>query len=156
MVVGKVIMILVLIALMELASYCRHRRVRRIDTLILIVIALLLTGCVSRPPMEGEFWGVRSERYELDVYDCSNKSSKYARILRENGYEADILVVSLSEGGYHAVVRVKINHSHVYCDPTNGTWTSNPLMVGGSWFVVPFETRLDTDRWGDAFLEVER
>lgn len=148
-------LIIILLALVELAAFCRQRGIRNVDWLVILIVLLITSGCQTlRPPASAAFWEIVSEPYALNKYDCSNKSSKYARILREKGYQADILIVSV-EDGYHAIVQVMTRDGYVYCDPTNGEYSRDLSDYGELRVFVPYESRLDEERWGDAFIEGE-
>jgi hypothetical protein len=126
----------------------------------------MMTGCATRPypPLFGDFIDIHKEPYKLNVYDCTNKSSKYARVLRDNCYHADILILSQKKdlvgrivrgkNDYHAVTAVTLPNGEIlYCDVTNGKWSRNYRKYGRWDFIVRFEERLDEERFGDAFFE---
>ena len=126
----------------------------------LSLIILLATGCqtlhykVQRtPPEMDSFRKISEEIYIKHLYDCSNKSSKYARILNEKGYKADIMVTSVGEG-HHAVVVVHFKNGDVlYCDPTQGTWSDEIDEFGKPFELVPFEKR-HSKKWRNEILEL--
>ena len=65
------------------------------------ILLLALTSCVhhnSNMPMVDEFYSIYKEEYILDKNDCTNKSAKYARILRENGYDAHMMILYNNDG----------------------------------------------------------
>jgi hypothetical protein len=87
-----------------------------------LVIALLLTGCTHTSlPCAEEFYSIHDEEYLEGYNDCSNMSAKYARILREAGYEADLLIL-YNEDASHCIVVVPIKGEVQYMDPANGVW----------------------------------
>jgi hypothetical protein len=133
--------------------------------LVGMLLALLLTGCVhnrrfsasltrqqflkqhenindGKPLCYDQFKEIYEEEYILNYNDCSNKSSKYARILRENGYEADLLIIYNTKYS-HCVVIVKGENGLHYYDVTNNTWGVKSVL-SKEWthlHVVPFEDR---------------
>ena len=114
--------------------------------------AIFLTGCQSMPPQSDMFWAIYSEPYILDVYDCSNKSSKYARALRDSGSSSNIWITRLDDGGTHAIVSVNVDNQTIWCDQTNGEWSSKSGEFGELIFMVPYGTRLNEVRWGKSFF----
>ena len=80
------------------------------------LILLLATGCVN-PPMVGEFNRIHMDQYIAGKNDCTNKAGRYARILRDNGYEADVLLFGKRGFQDHAIVSV----NGFYYDPTWGS-----------------------------------
>ena len=106
-----------------------------------------------RPPEALAFWEIHMEPYKLHVYDCSNKSSKYARILREAGYEADVWITIYPDEGVHAIVSVKMGKKTLWCDPTNGKWSWRSDAFGELHFRVPYHTLHDEELWGKSFSE---
>jgi hypothetical protein len=120
----------------------------------LAVILLLLSGCrTTQPPEALAFWEIRLEPYKLNVNDCSNKSSKYARILRDAGFVADIWLTKYPDGGVHAIVSVELDGRRLWCDPTNGEWSWRSDQFGELYFRIPFHSRHDEDLWGKSFSE---
>jgi hypothetical protein len=128
-----------------------------------IVVLLFLTGCQSmrptvpaitrKPPLIKEFWKIKAEPYIEHLYDCSNKSSKYCRMIREKGYNADILITRVNEG-HHAVVVVRFGNKDVlYCDPTQGTWSTEIDEYGAPETIVMFEDRFNKEKWAGEFIE---
>jgi hypothetical protein len=128
-----------------------------------LFILFLLVGCETgsqhiryyprTPPMIDQFWYVKGEPYIEHLYDCSNKSSKYCRILRENGYDANIIVTKVGEGK-HAVVEVKFgDNDFLFCDPTQGKWDTKLDPFGTVLHRIPFDERLDKSKWKYEFIE---
>jgi hypothetical protein len=99
-------------------------------------------GCrTTPPPLSDKFYEIYKEEYSLHEYDCSNKSAKYANLLKEAGYEADIIAVDdgvlkiqIIDGQeaviIHALVRVVTDKGIVYCDVTNGTHSRHLSKLG--------------------------
>jgi hypothetical protein len=78
----------------------------------------------KKPPMYAEFLSIYNEKYVLGVNDCSNKATKYARILIENGHDAALLIIYHKKSNYnHVIVLVtdEEGNRHYY-DPTNDFW----------------------------------
>ena len=113
---------------------------RRIHRFGLLGLISLLTSCSTinttvhdnrhlmegreKPPMYEEFLSIYNEEYIFGKNDCSNKSSKYTRILIENGYDAAMLILWHEKSSYnHVIVLVtdKDGKRHYY-DPTNYFW----------------------------------
>jgi hypothetical protein len=95
----------------------------------------------------------QGEPYIEHLYDCSNKSSKYCRILREKGYDANIIVTKVGEG-QHAIVFIRFgNGDLLYCDPTQGKWSTEIDAFGIPKHIIPFEERLD-EKWAHEFVEI--
>jgi hypothetical protein len=97
-----------------------------VQIFILSCMAFLL-GCAhtySLPPMYEDFVSIHNEPYVLGVNDCSNKTVKYTRILRENGYAAHMLSLYNQKDEYgHSVVVVfdQYGNTTYYC-PTDLRW----------------------------------
>jgi hypothetical protein len=105
------------------------------------------------PPETKAFWSIKAEPYIEHLYDCSNKSSKYCRILREKGYDANIIVTKVGEG-QHAIVFIRFgNGDLLYCDPTQGKWSTEIDAFGIPKHIIPFEERLD-EKWAHEFVEI--
>jgi hypothetical protein len=122
---------------------------------LLILIALVITtGCATNsPPMERTFWNIYSEDPILSLNDCTNMSAKYARILRENGHEADFIYYELPQSDYaHVVVKTKKRGTVIYCDVVNGKYSLNPFKFGDPTFTIKYEDRF-LPVWGDEFKE---
>ena len=132
-----------------------------------IVVLLFITGCrsirpvlpaivpvsIRKPPLIDKFMEIKAEPYIEHLYDCSNKSSKYCRMLREKGYNADILITRVGEG-HHAIVVVRFSNDDVlYCDPTQGKWSTEVDEFGAPEKIVPFEERFDKEKWAGEFIE---
>ena len=83
-------------------------------------------------PLPQTFWELFRKRTIVGTYDCSNKCGEYARQLRAQGFEADIVVIRPHTGRLlHAVVKLTQEDGTVrYLDPTKGT-TSYDLSVMG-------------------------
>jgi hypothetical protein len=83
----------------------------------------LMVG-LTKPPMYDDFISIYKEEYIFGKNDCSNKSSKYTRILIENGYNAALLVLWHKKSDYnHVIVLVTDEEGkRHYYDPTNEFW----------------------------------
>jgi hypothetical protein len=119
---------------------------------VLLVFSAFLSGCATLPvgkqsappiytcetmlpPLLEDFYRIYREPYVENLYDCSNKSAKYTLKLRENGFEANTILIE--QVGYvvgdfiHAVVIIKIGDDcEFFCDITNGTWTTDLPTLG--------------------------
>jgi len=72
------------------------------------------------PPLHEEFIDIYLETYILHENDCSNKCSKYARLLTEKGYEANLVIMYHPDSEYnHVVVSIVDKGKKRYLDPTN-------------------------------------
>lgn len=140
--------------------------------LVLACCLSLSMGCVSSahykeyaqvyPPMFASFISIHKEEYILDQNDCTNKSAKYARILRESGYDAHMLVLSNDdeERGHCVTVilymddtldeRKREDRIEFYC-PTEGIWGIEAVMGYEDWLFIRFEERFDLSK--EAFKE---
>lgn len=122
----------------------------------LAIMSVLFVGCVTTqqglvgstnnnakpPPLEDLFWTLNRQPNAIGENDCSNKAGRYFRALREKGYAADIVVVSIPlerrrQVELHAVVKVE---NGVYCDPTFGTWSSNLADFGEYRFTLRYDS----------------
>ena len=134
--------------------------------LILMVLCCLISGCThtnnvfpgetiplylethksavkANPPCYEEFLSIYAEEYKLNYNDCSNMSSKYARILREHGYEADLLIIFNDDSSHCVVIVTEEDGTFSYYDPTNNEWGETDVL-SSEWigvFIVPFEER---------------
>jgi hypothetical protein len=96
---------------------------------------------------------IYSEEYIVDYNDCSNMSSKYARILREHGYNADLMILYNDDSAHCVVIVTYEDGSMSYYDPTNNKWGERKVLLR-EWtnlFVIPFEERFN--RGHDGFNE---
>gem|GEM_PF-5480302 len=123
----------------------------------LAVLSALFTGCVTTqpaavgrlgsdtvapPPLADLFWSLNRQPNKLGKNDCSNKAGRYFRALREQGYAADIVVVSVPperrrNTELHAVVKVG---DQLYCDPTFGTWSRDLKDFGAYRFTLRYDS----------------
>jgi hypothetical protein len=124
----------------------------------ILVCMGFLFGCTHThglPPMMDDFINIYDEEYILDKNDCTNKSAKYARILRENGYEAHMLVMYNEDNGDkrgHCIVVVFDckGDKRYYC-PTNLNWGRKITKGYDTNFIVLYDERFN--RGSDAFIE---
>ena len=96
----------------------------KMNKFILIVILIVANACSTvNIPLENDFDYVHRKKYELHIYDCSNKSAEYLTLLQKSGfndsriwtYKAS-LVKGMNLYGYHAIVEV----NGIMLDPTSG------------------------------------
>ena len=92
-------------------------------TTILLLITLLTACQTVNIPCKSDFDYVSKKKYELNVYDCSNKSAEYLTLLQNKGFNDSRIwtfQVQLYKGlglyAYHAVVEV----NGIFLDPTTG------------------------------------
>jgi len=141
------------------------KRIRRAakQAAALAVLSVLYTGCVTTrqgalgrarvrtaepPPLEQVFWSLHRQPNRLGRNDCSNKAGRYFRALRECGYQADIVVVSVPRERrrnteLHAVVKVG---NELYCDPTFGTWGRDLADFGEYRFTLHYDSAAELPR----------
>ena len=90
-------------------------------------------------PLEDEFWKIYSQKIVLNANDCSNKSSYFCRLLHDQGYNADILVVDTKKSGIlHAIVRVKFSDGVAFYDVTHGVWSQDLRRFGQKKFSISY------------------
>jgi len=124
----------------------------------LFLLLLFTTGCetvrINRtPPHTDLLKSIAAEPYIEHLYDCSNKSSKYCRILRDKGYKANLMITRI-KGQHHAIVVVEFKNGEIiYCDPTSGRWSYEIDDYGIPDQMVPWEERLDK-KWRNEFIEI--
>ena len=143
--------------------------------ILLLLLCLSATGCVTtrvairstpiqnhirthksvdiKPPCYEDFLSIYHEDYIVDYNDCSNMSSKYARILREHGHNADLMILYNDDSAHCVVIITYEDGSMSYYDPTNNKWGERKVLLR-EWtdlFVIPFEERLN--RGHDGFKE---
>lgn len=93
------------------------------NIMIALVVAFV-TACQSvNIPLEDDFNYVSNKKYELNKYDCSNKSAEYLALLQEEGFNDSRIWTYMTPmfKGYsiycgHAVVEV----NGIMLDPTTG------------------------------------
>jgi hypothetical protein len=120
----------------------------------LAVLVLILSSCVTtnttlhgnqvergpKPPLYKEFVSISKEKYVLHKNDCSNKATKYCRILIENGYDARMAIIYHPDSDYNHVIVVVYEKSgnRKFYDPTNHFWGSEvfdySLYVKKKWY----------------------
>ena len=100
-------------------------------------------------PLEDAFWKIYSQKIILNANDCSNKASFFCRLLNEQGYNADILVVgSKTKGILHAIVRIKFTDSIGYYDVTHGIWSKDVKRFGVKKFSIAYN---NLSKWKKEF-----
>jgi hypothetical protein len=135
----------------------------------LLFFVLILSGCTTintesslpKPPMEKWFWSIYEEKFEDGWYDCTNKSAKYATLLRRNGYEADVWIfkVNLLKESYHAVVSVKFKSGKVvFYDVTWARWSDDLNdFIEPPAFIVPYNDMNDPEKhYSEGFEFINR
>jgi hypothetical protein len=140
----------------------------------ILFTSILVTGCAtllpknvaigttedySKIPLVELFDEIVKEPYKIHVYDCSNKSAKYIRALREAGYEADMICVKpyvSPLGLLHAIVRIKLKDGSIlYVDPTNNEWSRKIKYFGTFMWLIEGDLDKNYEAFGDRLHEIQ-
>ena len=102
-------------------------------------------------PLAKTFWELFRKRTIVGQYDCSNKCGQYARLLRAEGFEADIVVIRPHTGRLlHAVVKLtEANGTVRYLDPTKGTTSYDLTQMGDLKETIAFA---DLEAQGEQYM----
>ena len=85
-------------------------------------------------PLKRTFWALHRERNRAGKNDCSNKSGRYAKALREQGYKANVVVISVPrQKDLHAVVELADGRC---LDPAFGKVADSVEKMGEVKFVL--------------------
>ena len=94
---------------------------------------------INEPPLKQYFLAIYSETYVFGHYDCTNKSAKYARILKCHGYNPILLITGLDDS-FHCIVSVEVDGKEMYIDVTDGesSFEYDESMFGVKTYTVAY------------------